>query len=95
MIEFVGLVYEFAKDLGKWLSWKEEDKVVDRAWLEKSGFQEHYKSQGYKLRWSTFEKVESHKLSGYEIIYEIDKTKRLRRRIVRRDVILMGKKEGK
>jgi hypothetical protein len=54
------------------------------------------KNQGYKLRWTTPEKNEIRKLDGYEILYEIDKLKRVRRRIVRgrEPLTLLGKKES-
>lgn len=96
MIEFLGLFYGIAKNIKDYLSWNEETKLVDRTWLEKSGFGELMEKQGYKLRWSSPEKVEAKKLDGYEIMYEIDKIKRVKRRVERtggRDsLILMGKK---
>lgn len=98
MIEFLGLLYGVAKDINKYLSWKEETKFVDRTWLEKSGFGALMKEQGYKLYWSTPEKVETRKLDGYEFLYEFDEPKRIRRRIEwtsgRDTLVLMGKDEN-
>jgi hypothetical protein len=96
MIEYLGLLYALAKDIKSCLTWSEEAKLVDREWLKTSGFEEFMKNQGYKLRWTTPEKVETRKLYGYEIIYEIDKSNRVRRRIVRgrEPLTLLGKKES-
>jgi len=96
MIEFLGLLYDVAKDIKDYLEWDEDVKVVDREWLEKSGFGQAMREKGYDLRWSKPEKIESRKLDGYELIYEIDKLKRVRRRIEWRSandsLVLIGKK---
>lgn len=96
MIEFIGLLYDVAKDIKDYLAWDEEVKVVDREWLEKSGFGQTLRDNGYDLRWSKPEKLESRKLDGYELIYEIDKVKRIKRRIEWRSgqdsLLLLGKK---
>jgi hypothetical protein len=51
---------------------------------------------GYVLRWSADGKVESWLLKGHELVYEIEKSKRVRRRIIRgpkdNPLILIGKK---
>jgi hypothetical protein len=98
MIEYLGFIYGAAKDIKDYLKWDEESKVVDREWLEKSGFGEEMESQGYKLYWSRPEKIESRKLDGYEIIFEVDKVKRIRKRIVwssgNDSLVLLGKSES-
>ena len=81
MIEFLGLFYEVAKGLSDYLVWDEDVKLVDREWLEKSGFGQLMRDKGYSLYWSKPERVESRKLDRYDLIYEIDKLKRVRRRI--------------
>ena len=83
MIEILGFLYGLGKDLKKYIEWDVEDKVVDREWLNLSGFKVHMELEGYNLKWCLLEKVESRLLSGYEVAYEIDKSKRVRRRIVR------------
>jgi hypothetical protein len=97
MIENLGLLYGFARDVKKFIEWEEEIKVVDRKWMEKSGFEVEMKSHGYKLRWSILEELETMKLGGYEIIFEIDEIKQIRRRIERSRgrnwQVLIGKKE--
>ena len=95
MIEYLGFFYALGKDIKDYLKWREETKLVDREWLEKSGFGKLMESQGYKLFWSLTDKIETRKLAGYEIIFEIDKSKRIRRRIVRgkEPLVLIGKKE--
>ena len=93
MFEILGLMYSFVKDVGEYLEWDEEEKRVDSEWLEKSGFKTTAEKSGLTLRWSTPEKLESRLLEGYEILYEIEKLKRKRRRLVRRDgSILIGKR---
>lgn len=98
MIAYLGFLYGLAKDIKDWLKWDEETKIVDREWLEKSGFGKEMETHGYKLRWSRPEKVETRRHDGYELIFEIDQIKRIRRRIERvsgKDVlILIGKKIG-
>ncbi len=96
MIEYLGLFYGLAKDIKNYLAWREEPKLVDREWLDRSGFGELMKNQGYKLYWSKPGKIETRRLDGYEVIYEIDKSNRVRRRIERgrEPLILIGKKES-
>lgn len=97
MIESLGLFYGFAKDAKNFIDWEEDIKVVDRKWMEKSGFDVEMKSHGYKLRWSILEELETMKLGGYEIIFEIDEIKQIRSRIERSRgrnwQVLLGKKE--
>jgi len=95
MIEFAGLLYSFAKDLGSYLSWDEEEKLVDFQWPEKSGFQSDVEKEGFRIGWCRPDKIEARKLDGYEVLYEIDKRKRIRRRIVLQDgLTLIGKKDA-
>ena len=97
MIELLGLLYGIVKDIKQYISWKEEIKVVDEEWLEKSGFKEKMEIEEYKLYWSSHEKIESRLLDGYEIIYELDRLKRVRRRIEwtsgQDSLVLLGKKK--
>ena len=93
MIEWLGLLYGLAKDLKDYVQWNEEEKLVDMGWPEKSGFQAQAERNSLKLSWSTAEKVQSRLLDGYEVMYEIDKVKRVRRKIVLKDgMILLGKR---
>lgn len=92
MIEWAGLLYGIVKDLKQLIEYKEEDKLVDINWPEKSGFGNEWSEKGYKLRWERPDKIESRRLEGWEVLYEVDKIKRLRRRIVLRDsLVLIGK----
>lgn len=94
MIEIAGVIYSLAKELGSYLSYDEEEKLVDIRWPEKSGFQSNMEKEGYRTYWSKPEKIESRKLDGDEVLYEIDKLKRIRYRIVLRDgLTLIGKKD--
>lgn len=105
MFDFLGLIYTIGKDIYKAFKSKkeikdeikDEIKTIDSDWEKKSGLKKFAESKGYKLRWSNLEKVESKKLDGYEILYEIDEPNKTRRTIQRGGVtrdpqILMGKK---
>jgi hypothetical protein len=92
MFEYLGLLYALAKDLKKYLEWKEETKLVSSDWIEKSGFRREAENNGILLRWSRPDKVESRILDGYEVMYEIDRSKRVRRKLVLKDgLVLLGK----
>jgi len=92
MIEYLGLIYGTAKDLKEFLSLKEETKLVSYDWIEKSGFGKEAKKNGYFIRWSKPEKIASRFLDGYEVMYEIDKQKRIRYKLVLKDgSVLIGK----
>lgn len=96
MIEWLGFFYGLAKDLGNYLKYQEETKLVDGVWLKESGFQDHAEQKGFELKWSRPDKVQSKLLNGWEIMYEVDKLKRVRRRIERRDGnTLIGKAKSK
>ena len=92
MIELLGFIYGLAKDLKDYIKYSEEEKLVDINWPEKSGFKETWENKGYVLYWSRPDKIASKQLDGWEILYEIDKIKRIRSRMVLNDgLILIGK----
>lgn len=92
MIEFASLAYGLLKDIAKFLTLEEEDKVVDLQWLEKSGFGQAARDSGFDIHWVRLNKVESRKLDGYQIMYEVDELARKKRRlVVNNELILMGK----
>jgi hypothetical protein len=93
MIELAGLLYTIFKDLKDYLKFDEEDKLVSSDWLEKSGFRETAEKAGFKLYWSRPENVADRELEGYEVMFEVDRLKRIRRRLVRYDgTVLLGKR---
>lgn len=94
MIDFLGFLYELAKDLKGHLEWKEEDKLVNIKWPEQSGFKGKAAAAGLEISWSRPDKVESRKLDGYEVVYEVDQKTRVRRRLVLRDgLVLIGRRK--
>lgn len=96
MIELLGLFYEVAKGASDYISWDEGTKVVDREWLEQSGFGQLMRDKGFALYWSRPEQIETRKLEGYEVIFEIDKLRRVRRRIEWRSgdsLVLLGRRQ--
>ena len=91
MIDLLGFLYEIGKDLKEHYEWKQEDKLVDLPWVQKSGFDKAAEANGYKLYWSRPDRIESLKLAGYEVMFELDKAARMRRRLVTRDgLVLLG-----
>ena len=96
MIEAAGALYSLAKGLGSYLRWDEEEKLVDIRWPEESGFKSDVEESGYRISWCRPDKIASRKLDGYEVLFEIDRVKRVRSRIVLRDgLTLIGKIEEK
>lgn len=96
MFELAGLAYDLLKDLAKYLEWKEEDKLVDFQWPEYSGFAAKVAESGKSVFWSKSDQVQRRLHEGCELAYEIDKSKRVRRRIVLRDgLVLMSKPQDK
>jgi hypothetical protein len=83
-----------AKDIKEHFEIKEgEPKLVDFEWTRKSGFQEQAEAQGYKIAFSRPDKIASREIDGYEVMYEIDKGAKTKRRLVLRDgLTLIGKK---
>lgn len=70
-----------------------EPKLVGGDWLEKSGFAAKSKDDGYELRWSKPDKVASREIDGYEVMFEINKSKRTRHKLVLYDgLTLIGRK---
>lgn len=95
IVEIAGFLYGIFKDVVKYAEWDEETKLVNMAWVSKSGFQQRAEADGYRVTWSRPDRIEERKLDGYEIIHEIDEKRRIRRRIVLRDgSILVGKKQA-
>ncbi len=94
----IGLLYGVLKDIKEYLTYTDEDKRIDSVWLEKSGFKVTAEQNGFQLRLARPDRIASLELDGWEVMYEIDKIKRIRRRIVREnhngsvDNILMGKR---
>jgi hypothetical protein len=92
MIELIGLLYGFARDLKEHFEWEEREKQVDREWLDKSGFERQLVDLGYKLYWSRPDSIATREFDGYSVLYELDRTKRVRYRLVRYDgTTLIGK----
>ncbi|BDC37933.1 hypothetical protein [Paraburkholderia terrae] len=79
-----GLLYTVGKDIHGYLTWEVKDKLVDREWLEKSGFHAQCEAQGIKLGWVNAERVATLELDGWAVLYELDKPKRIRYRLVRK-----------
>jgi hypothetical protein len=93
MIEIAGILIGSVKDLAEYLDWKEEEKLVSFQWPEESGFKAEAEAEGYEIRWTRSDLIETRKLEGYVVLYEVDKLRRVKRRIVLQDgLTLMGRK---
>ncbi|CBJ39326.1 protein of unknown function [Ralstonia solanacearum CMR15] len=91
-----GLLYSVGKDIHGYLKWEVKDKLIDRDWLEKSGFHKQCVAEGIELRWVNAERVASAELDGWAILYELDKANRIRHKLVRSGLevpTLMGKQQ--
>jgi len=97
MIEYLGLIYTFGKDLLKFQEWNEEVKTVDLQWLKVSGLEEFAAKNDIVLVWAGARREETLLLKGYEVFYEIDEEQRVKRKIVINDskgnieLVLMSK----
>ncbi len=89
-----GFIYSLGKDLYKKFTWHEQEpKLVNFEWIESSGLKDKFESDGYIIRWSKPDKAESYFVDGYEYMYEHDKSKKISRKIVLKDgLVLIGKK---
>ena len=68
-------------------------KLVDMDWVQKSGFDKASADAGYTLAWSNPDRVASREIDGYEVMYEIDKDARTKRKLVLYDgLVLLGKR---
>lgn len=98
MIDLLGFLYGLSKDIIGYLDFEEGVKLVDREWLEKSGFKDGLEELGYELYWSKSQKIPSREFDGWEVVYEIDKLKKLRNRIEwvsssgNESLVLLGRK---
>ncbi|CAN7791023.1 hypothetical protein LJR034_009112 [Caballeronia sp. LjRoot34] len=91
------LIYTVAKDVKAYLKWEEKDKPVDREWTEKSGFRKQCEAGGIELKWINAERIATKELDGWAVLYELDKTNRIRRRLIRSGPevpTLMGKQQS-
>ncbi|WP_213766662.1 hypothetical protein [Caballeronia sp. dw_19] len=95
MIEWLGLLYTAGKDLKEYLVFSEEQKQVDNEWLEKSGLKAEMDAKDIKLAWSQPDRIASRQTDGWEVVYEVDKIKRIRRKLVRYDGTVLIKKQEK
>ncbi|SIT49078.1 conserved hypothetical protein [Paraburkholderia ribeironis] len=92
MIEWIGLLYTFAKDLRDHVKWDEAVKTVHMDWLEKSGFKAALEAKGIELRWCRPERIPTLQFDGWDVVYELDRGNHVRRRLVLRDgLTLVGK----
>jgi hypothetical protein len=86
--------YDSAKEVKEHFEVKEaEPKLVEMSWVQKSGFDRACADEGYTLAWSRPDKVASRELDGFQVMYEIDKGARLKRKLVLYDgLVLPGRK---
>jgi hypothetical protein len=81
-----------AEKIGEGESWDQEVMVVNSRWPVASGFQRIMEQQGYVLRWSLPENLESRRTDRYEVLFDRDSEAKTKRRIeLKNGSILIGK----
>ncbi len=92
----MSFLYALFKDLKEHLSWTAEDRLVNMVFFKESGIAQELKDQGFIERWTLPSNVEQLKLKefgGYDVVYQLDRPKKIRYRLVLEDgAVLMGKK---
>jgi len=75
----------------------DEDKEVNSAWWEASALRKDYEARGFTaFRWSNSDKVTQRIAEGTEVIYEIDRKRKVRYRLVNNSKqVLLGRKGTK
>jgi len=95
MFELFGLTYALSKEVEDDSNWEEEEERVVSNWPENSGLKERAERQGITLKWLFPEKLGSYLNAGHEIVYEMDTSRRVRKKFVLKDgSILIGKRTG-
>jgi hypothetical protein len=95
MIDLLGFIYDVAKDIKEHYTWKDQEKLVDFSWPEKSGLKAKVEEKGMKMAWCRPDRVASLQLDGWKHIFEFDEKARIRSTLVLKDgLVLMGKPSG-
>ena len=86
--------YDAVKDIKGHFEVNEGDsKLIDFEWVKKSGFQTQLERDGYEIGFVKPDKIASRELDGWEIMFEVDKSKHIKRRLVLYDgLTLIGRK---
>ncbi|MBB5191854.1 hypothetical protein HNQ50_002584 [Silvimonas terrae] len=78
--EVAGVFYSRAKPDADWMRWKETAAhIVTNQWLAQPDFLAQ--SAAYKLHWTTQRKWPEREQDGFEVLYEVDRRNRVRRRL--------------
>jgi len=96
LIEWLGFLYMLGKDVVNYAKdssqLKEDEKLVDSNWPEKSGLTERANKTGLEFRWSAPDKVESRKFDGWGEMYSIDKKNKIQYKLVQKNgSVLIGR----
>jgi len=91
----LNFLYQLGKDIIEASKFTEKEKLVDRNFLELSGFQKKIEQEGYVVRWTRPDLIETRLLQGYEIFYEVDKIKQIKTKLIRSDGNILMAKRGK
>lgn len=95
MIDLLGFIYDVAKDINEHYKWKDQEKLVDISWPEKSGLVAKAKENGMEVKWCRPDRVASLQIDGWSYIYEFNNESRVRSTLVLSDgLVLMGKSLG-
>ncbi len=89
MFKWLGLLYGSLKSCGEILGYEERNKLVDLQWLRTSGFSEKCRDWGYELAFSRPARVKAKRIEGWDVLYEVDLIRNIRRRIILKDGSLL------
>jgi hypothetical protein len=92
MIDFLAYIYD-VEDMND-LDWDEEEKLVDLNWPMRSGFKAKAEADGLQIEWAHPDRLASRELGGYWPVYELDRFRQIRRKLVLSDgSVLVGKRQ--
>jgi hypothetical protein len=85
MITISGSVYGPESELGAAAQWPEGEKLVDFDWVRASGLEAKATVKAWTVSFARPDRVATLRLTGAEVIYELDAARQVRSRIVLRD----------
>lgn len=94
MFRWQSASYRLARDIGDYLTSEEQARFVEVTWPEASSFAARAREEGLSLRWIGLDQVESERLEGWDILYEVNEQQGVLRRIQSEEGrVLMAKYE--
>ncbi|MDR3427021.1 hypothetical protein [Silvimonas sp.] len=93
--EVSGVFYSRPKAGAIWSRWKETaPKLVTNQWLAQPEFLEQSQAANLKLHWTTQRKLAEREQDGFEMLFELDRLNRVRRKLILYDGSMLLAKEA-